>query len=319
MAQNNNNGNNGLGAAALLQQLGTELNREEDTVRNLWSQVEGLTGENHPSMDDFKRAYKVCKQKEMWVLGREYVTTPEKPRVEPAHLFCALGCRIEALGAQSLLTRQQRDDAIAKYMSASNAMSKPDAIQTVGEVLLDTQILSIEQAATNYHQRFTAWWDADFESKWRDNYRRQERMYRDRVELRKVQEEQEKKMKQELEALRAAAHPYGGGESIKVLDKVYPEIVKAFKKAKCRFYDPSFDMLGLAGRCDVKCCKKGEKPVCHHYLQGKCSRGNCKFRHPEKEADFTKSEFDVICTSFPFLSSLTYGSWWKKAEEPKTE
>eukprot|EP00392_Amoebophrya_sp_AT5.2_P018931 g19594.t1 len=266
---NNNNNSNGLGAAALLQQLGTELNREEDTARNLWSQVEGLTGEHRPSMDDFKRAYKLCKQKEMWVLGREYVTTPEKTRIEPPHLFCALGCRIDALGAQSLLTRQQRDDAIAKFMSASNAMSKADAVQCVGEVLLDTQLLSIEQAATNYHQRFTAWWDADFESKWRDNYRRQERMYRDKVELRKVQEEQEKKTKQELEALRAAAHPYGGG--------------------------------GRKG--------KGKK--------GKCSRSNCKFRHPEKEADFTKSEFDVVCTSFPLMSSVVYGSWWKKAEEPK--
>lgn len=36
----------GIGAAALMQQLGQELNRDEDNLRAVWSQIEGLTGDS---------------------------------------------------------------------------------------------------------------------------------------------------------------------------------------------------------------------------------------------------------------------------------
>eukprot|EP00392_Amoebophrya_sp_AT5.2_P019437 g20273.t1 len=113
MAAPGNNANP-IGAAALIQQLGNELTREDDTIRNLWSQLEGLFGDSMPSMDEFKKAYKLCKQKEMWALGREYVNSPVSVRVEPAHLFAVLGVPIATLGANPLITRQQRDDAVAK-------------------------------------------------------------------------------------------------------------------------------------------------------------------------------------------------------------
>eukprot|EP00392_Amoebophrya_sp_AT5.2_P019063 g19774.t1 len=141
-----------IGAAALMQQLGQELNRDEDNLRAIWSQIDGLTGNNHPSMAEFKKAHAIVKSKEMWVLGREYVTEPEKVRVEPTHLYCALGCTVNAVGNGPLLTRQQRDDAIAKYMSAQNALSKPDAVQCVGECKDGKRQSQSEQVCHQYLQ-----------------------------------------------------------------------------------------------------------------------------------------------------------------------
>lgn len=161
-------------------------------------------------MAEFKKAHAIVKAKEMWVVGREYVTDPEKTRVEPTHLYCALGCTVNAVGNGPLLNRQQRDDAIAKFMSAQNALSKPDAVQCVGECLLDTQILSIETPATTFEQRWTRWWENDFESKWRDSYRRQERMFRDAQAVKKREEERDKQHQEQMAALRAS-QPYGKG------------------------------------------------------------------------------------------------------------
>lgn len=161
-------------------------------------------------MSDYKKARAVVKAKEMWVLGREYVTEPTKVRVEPTHLYVALGTTVAAVGNGPLLTRQQRDDAIAKFMSAHNSLSKSDAVQCVGECLLDTQILSIETPATTFEQRWTRWRENDFESKWRDSYRRQERLYREKQDLKKQREEQAKQHQEEMAQLRAM-EPYGKG------------------------------------------------------------------------------------------------------------
>eukprot|EP00392_Amoebophrya_sp_AT5.2_P018606 g19177.t1 len=258
----NNNISNGLGAAALIQQLGNELTREDDNIRHLWSQIEGLTGDNRPSMEDFKRALKVVKQKEMWVLGREYVTTPDKVRIEPAHLFTAMGVPIAALGADPLLTRQQRDDAVAKYMSAANSITKSDSVQVVGECLLDMQILSIETPATTYIQRVHRWWQNDWETRLRNNHEKV---------LKFCQEN----------------------------DELLSQALMQFSKCE--------NVLSKGG-------KRGEKPICRHFLQQKCTRGSaCRFKHPESKNDFSEADFELTRNDFPFLRSLTYGSWWKSS------
>eukprot|EP00392_Amoebophrya_sp_AT5.2_P015032 g15222.t1 len=244
-------------------------------------------------MADFKKAHAIAKAKEMWVLGREYLDTPDKPRVEPPHLFTTLGCQVNAVGNAPLINRQQRDDAISKYMSAQNALTKGDAVQCVGECLIDTQILSIETPATTFGQRWGRWWANDFESKWRESHRRQERLHREKQDLKKTQDEQAEKHEKQMAAMRAqlVATPYGKGGRAR----------------------------GGGGKGQGgKHRSTGGNQVCHHFLQQKCSRKNCKLSHPEDESSYSKSDFEVTCQAFPFLK-MEYGSWWKKPVEKKDE
>eukprot|EP00392_Amoebophrya_sp_AT5.2_P018407 g18940.t1 len=56
---------------------------------------------------------------------------------------------------------------------------------------------------------------------------------------------------------------------------------------------------------------KGKKNVCRPFLQGSCTHGaNCKFMHPTSEAQFSKADFEIVCTEFPDkMRGIQYGRW----------
>eukprot|EP00392_Amoebophrya_sp_AT5.2_P017634 g18032.t1 len=172
---------------------------------------------SHPSFEHYKKAVKILKDKEAWVVGREMSDDPKKSRVNPAHLIVAMNTTVNALGLQPILTRQQRDDWLNKLMSARTSYGDDEAYQIMGEVLRDLQDVNIEVAATNYQQRFQRWMQHEFDIKWRQVERRQAALQKERKEMQKLREEQEAAMRRELDRL-AASQPYGKGGGKKGVD-----------------------------------------------------------------------------------------------------
>eukprot|EP00392_Amoebophrya_sp_AT5.2_P017477 g17837.t1 len=209
----------------------------------------------YPGYDDFAKAYKIMKRKEGWCYGRELVTDPKNPKCKVVHYIVAMGTSCPGLGNLPLLTRPQRDEWLSKHITNTMHLSEEDANQITGEVLLDTKEVSTEVAATTYSQRFGRYMQNDWDNTHRESERRQERLHREKEEIRKDQKEREEKAARELERL-IASMPYGKGG----------------KKGKG---------------------KKGGKAapgVCHQYLKGSCRFANCRFKHPANESESRAAE-----------------------------
>lgn len=153
---------------------------------------------------------KLLKNKELWIVSREMSDDPSKARCDPAHILVAGNTVIQTLDALPIWTRAQRDDAISKLMMARTTFGDHGATQVFGETFMDTQEVNVENPGTTYRGRFQAWIDADFESKWKDSFRRQERMSREQAEMTRLREQQEATIRRAVEDLRNAA-PYGKG------------------------------------------------------------------------------------------------------------
>eukprot|EP00392_Amoebophrya_sp_AT5.2_P007786 g7805.t1 len=289
---------------AVLGQLAQHIRQDERTERNAWSNVEGLTGESHPDFADFQKCVKVIKNKELWTLGKKWRAEPTKPGIMPVHMFATMQTPCQGVGVNPLLTLQQRDDFIAKFWSASNNMSPEDAVCTWGECFMDTQALNPDVVGTTYEGRVGRWVQNDLPALWRTNYRAQERIRTEKLSLRKEAEENRAKDLAAQQAAQAAAtaalaaasnwkgkqrggkrnEPYGKGKGLDFVEAVF------------------------SGK---------KKNVCHPFLAGNCTWGaNCKFLHPVNEAQFSKQEFDVVCTEFPDkMKGIRYGQWHSVREK----
>lgn len=85
-----------------------------------------------------------------------------------------------------------------------------------GEVLIDLQECSVDVPATTYEGRIRRWLETDLTARWRESFRRQERLKKERDE-RKAEYEKEKaeRARQQAEAAANAAHWGGGGKQRK--------------------------------------------------------------------------------------------------------
>eukprot|EP00392_Amoebophrya_sp_AT5.2_P018887 g19540.t1 len=123
----------GIGGAALVQQLAAEVNRDEDVNRAQWAQIAGVADESRPSFEEYKKAVKIIKNKEIWVYAREIAEEPKKARINPAHLVVTMSTTVATVGADPLINRQQRDDFLNKIMTARTSYGDNDAFVIVGE------------------------------------------------------------------------------------------------------------------------------------------------------------------------------------------
>eukprot|EP00392_Amoebophrya_sp_AT5.2_P018855 g19499.t1 len=285
-------GNNAQNAQQVLGELAQHLNAGERTERTAWSNITGLTGDSHPDFTDFQRCVKVVKSRELWTMGKKWRSEPTKPGVLPVHLFATMQTNCQGAAVNPLLTLQQRDDCIAKFWSAQNCLSPEDAVSTWGECFMDTQALSADVAGTTYEGRVRRWVEDDLPALWRTNYRAQERIRTEKLQLRKEAEENRAKdaaaAAANLAAVQAAASASnwrGGGKQ------------RGGKNQRDQPYGK-----GKGGK---------KKQVCHPFLQGNCTWGDrCKFLHPITEAQFSKTEFDLVCTEFPDkVRGLKFGQW----------
>eukprot|EP00392_Amoebophrya_sp_AT5.2_P018316 g18832.t1 len=194
MANNGGDPNQPPAGAVLLAAIGDELGREEDTLRNAWAQLRGLYGDNFPSCDQFKVCAKKCKGKEIWVVARDWAahSTGDKINIEPVHMFATMQCPVRGPNHNTLLSLQIRGDMISRYMSAVAGMGKDDAVVVVGETLLDMQDLNNEVAGTTFEGRVRRWFEIDMDTRWRESFRRQERINKERKALNAKYEEDRK-------------------------------------------------------------------------------------------------------------------------------
>eukprot|EP00392_Amoebophrya_sp_AT5.2_P002544 g2549.t1 len=224
--------NAGIGGAALVQQIAAEVNRDEDVLRTQWAQIAGvsdecivsdnnnsnertltceeflhlLTFQGHPSYDAYKKAVKVLKDKELWIVGKEMSEEPKKPRVLPAHLVIAMNTTVASLGAGPLITRQQRDDWLSRVMTAKMSYGEEPANVIFGEVIRDVQDVNAETPGTTFIGRFARWMDTEFENKWRTVDRRQKAIEKERKEMAKLPSEADFTNDQFCQAVRDFPH-----------------------------------------------------------------------------------------------------------------
>eukprot|EP00392_Amoebophrya_sp_AT5.2_P019219 g19967.t1 len=166
--------------------------------------------DTHPTFEEHKKIVKILKNKELWIVGREMSDDPAKARCDPIHLVVGASTVVTSLGLSPLLNRQQRDDLISKIMMARAAFGESGATQVFGSVMEDTQEVSVEVAGATFWGRFTAWIDNDLSDKWKDAYRRQERLAKEQEQMAKLREQQEQLIQRQLAELQNAA-PYGKG------------------------------------------------------------------------------------------------------------
>eukprot|EP00392_Amoebophrya_sp_AT5.2_P018801 g19429.t1 len=253
----------------------------------------------HPDFQDFQKCVKVIKSRELWTQGKKWRLDPKKPGLMPVHLFATMQTQCQGAAVNALLTMPQRDDCIAKFWSAQNCLSPEDAVVTWGECLMDTQALSSDVPGTTYEGRVRRWVEDDLPALWRSNYRAQERIRNEKLELRKEAEENRAK-----DAAQAAAN------------------LAAATAAQAQWGRKGG--RGGKGQRDGPFGKgKGgkKKQVCHPFLAGNCTYGNnCKFLHPRNEAQFSKQEFEVVRTEFPEkMRGIKCGQWHSSAGEKDLE
>eukprot|EP00392_Amoebophrya_sp_AT5.2_P019107 g19827.t1 len=151
---------------------------------------------DHPSFEAYKTVAKKLKNGEAWCIAREWANASplEKklPTVEPVHVFAAMATRIKGDNHNPLITTGIRDDLISKYMSAQNGLSKGDAYVVSGEVLMDLQACNADVPGTTYEGRVRRWFEADMENRWREAFRRQERIVRERDQAKQQREQEER-------------------------------------------------------------------------------------------------------------------------------
>lgn len=183
-----------------------------------------------PTYEQYKACGKVIKGKEVWCLAQEWSDhTDGKPvRISPVHFIATMQTRVRGPLHDSLITLQMRDDYLARYMSALNSMTEHDAVQIMGETLLDLQEVNIDTPGTSFEGRARRWFEADFEGRWREAFRRQQRICKEREECKKIREEEAKKAREAREREEAARgrkgdrggkgrEPYGGGKGAVLL------------------------------------------------------------------------------------------------------
>eukprot|EP00392_Amoebophrya_sp_AT5.2_P019153 g19887.t1 len=229
--------------------------RGEENLKQAWSQLQGLHGKNFPSYDQFKYAAKKIIGKELWIVARDYADHPET--------------------------------AIVKL--------HPDAVTIVGETMIDVQACSIDTVGTSYEGRMRRWVEVELDQRWREAFRRQERIVREREEARKEREKEDKERREKQEKEdreRALWNRDRGGKPRKGEGKRQQPYGKG---------------------------KKGDRP-CHFFLAGKCAFGdNCRWTHPKSEAELSKKDYELICTQVQNLKVEDYGKWLKKTTATEEE
>lgn len=87
-----------------------------------------------------------------------------------------------------------------------------DAYVVMGEALLDVQACSLDVIGTSYEGRVRRWFETELENRWREAFRRQERLVREREAARVQREQDEREMRERLAREFAARDPKGRGK-----------------------------------------------------------------------------------------------------------
>lgn len=67
-----------------------------------------------------------------------------------------------------------------------------------GEALLDIQACNVHVIGTSYEGRVRRWFENDLENRWREAFRRQERIVREREQAKQQREAEERDMRERL-------------------------------------------------------------------------------------------------------------------------
>eukprot|EP00392_Amoebophrya_sp_AT5.2_P013206 g13319.t1 len=246
-----------------------------------------------PGYDTFRVAAKKIIGKEIWVLARTWADDPDAGMkvLHPVHLFAAMQTRVRGDAHEALLTLGQRDDLISRFMSAQTSMTEKDAVVICGEAFIDTQEISLDQAATTFEGRFRRWIETDLEARWREAFRRQERLAKE-SEARKKQQDQEDKERREREE-------------------------KERRERESWFNKDRKGKGGKGGKGAHPYNGKGSKAPRHFFLDGACTFGDrCKWLHPKTEEECSRADCELICKRVKSLKVENYGMWLPQGRTP---